>query len=85
MAWTVQANEFKSRCLRLLDEVAETGDTLTVTKNGRAVVEVRPAVGGPKSIHGALAGTIDIVGDIVSPVGEEWEAQPPMDRDPSTS
>ena len=37
----VKASEFKAKCLKLMDEVAATGDTITVTKNGRPVVEVR--------------------------------------------
>ena len=37
----VKASEFKAKCLKLMDEIAATGDTITVTKNGRPVVEVR--------------------------------------------
>jgi prevent-host-death family protein len=38
----ITATQFKARCLRLLDEVAETGETLVVTKHGRPVVRVMP-------------------------------------------
>jgi prevent-host-death family protein len=38
----ITATQFKARCLRLLDEVAETGETLVVTKRGRPVVRVEP-------------------------------------------
>jgi len=33
----VSATEFKAKCLALLDEVADSGGTITVTKRGRAV------------------------------------------------
>jgi prevent-host-death family protein len=38
----ITATQFKARCLRLLDEVAETGETLVVTKHGRPVARVMP-------------------------------------------
>jgi len=38
----ITATQFKARCLRLLDEVAETGETLVVTKRGRPVARVEP-------------------------------------------
>ncbi|HEX4747316.1 MAG TPA: hypothetical protein VFU99_10590 [Gaiellaceae bacterium] len=34
---TIAAGKFKAQCLRLLDEVAETGETIVVTKRGKAV------------------------------------------------
>ena len=38
----ITATRFKAHCLRLLDEVADTGETLVVTKRGRPVVRVEP-------------------------------------------
>ena len=72
---TIKASEFKAKCLQLMDEVNETGETITVTKNGRPVVEVRPAVRKRKSLWGAHAGQGETKGDIVGPVFEDdWEA-----------
>jgi prevent-host-death family protein len=73
---TVKASEFKAKCLALMDEVARTGEPITVTKNGKPVVELRPA---PKaraaSLFGLHKGQIKILGDIVEPVdSDEWEA-----------
>ena len=39
---TIKASEFKAKCLKLMDEVAETGEEIVITKNGRA----RCTVGG---------------------------------------
>ena len=39
---TVKAGEFKAKCLQIMDEVAATGDTVVVTKRGRAVVRLVP-------------------------------------------
>jgi prevent-host-death family protein len=38
----ITATQFKAKCLRLLDEVAETGETLVVTKHGRPVARIEP-------------------------------------------
>ena len=31
---TIKASEFKAKCLKLMDEVAETGEEIVITKNG---------------------------------------------------
>jgi len=39
---SIAASQFKARCLALLDEVAETKETLVVTKRGKPVAQVVP-------------------------------------------
>ena len=70
----IAAGEFKARCLRIMDEVANTGEPVAVTKRGREVVRVVPAVTKARPLFGRLAGTATHIGDIVSPVGEPWDA-----------
>jgi prevent-host-death family protein len=48
----ISASQFKARCLRLLDEVAETGETLVVTKHGRPVARVEPPL-RPEDMRGS--------------------------------
>lgn len=52
MSIEITATQFKSRCLRLLDEVAETGEPLVVTKHGRPVARVEP-VDAPADLRGS--------------------------------
>jgi len=67
---TIQASEFKAKCLALMDEVARTGRTIVVTKNGRPVAELRPhRPPRAKSLIGLHKGQTKILGDIVSPIG----------------
>jgi len=73
---TIQASEFKAKCLALMDEVARTGKTIVVTKNGKPVAELRPhrapRVKSPIGLHKKK---VRIRGDIVSPIGTElWDA-----------
>lgn len=65
---TVPAGEFKSRCLALLDEVAATGEGLTVTKRGKPVARVVP-VDAPKP----LLGSIRRQRDLVAPIDVSWD------------
>lgn len=73
---TMKASEFKAKCLAVMDEVAATGEPVTITKNGKPVVELVASrterVSDPFGMH---KGQTIILGDIISPVGEdEWEA-----------
>ena len=42
MATTIPAGEFKAKCLKLLDEVAEKRETLVITKHGKPVAQLVP-------------------------------------------
>jgi prevent-host-death family protein len=68
----VKASEFKAKCLKLMDEVAATGDTITVTKNGRPVAELRPVSRPRRDIFGR--DKIVIHGDL-DDAKMEWEMQ----------
>jgi prevent-host-death family protein len=49
----ITASQFKARCLRLLDEVAESGEALVVTKHGRPVARVEPPL-RPDDLQGSV-------------------------------
>ncbi len=71
---TIKASEFKAKCLQLMDEVAQTGRPVVITKNGRPVAQLGPVVSRPATLAGAHRGKIAIVGDILAPVDSDWEA-----------
>jgi prevent-host-death family protein len=71
---TIAAGEFKAKCLRLLDEVAETREPLIVTKHGKPVAKLVPIPEQKVSLRGALRGSVLWEGDIISPIDVEWEA-----------
>jgi prevent-host-death family protein len=70
---TIPAGRFKAHCLRLLDEVAETGETIVVTKRGKAVAKVEP-IEEPPSLKGSV---IYLVSDeeLIAPIDEVWNAE----------
>jgi prevent-host-death family protein len=72
---TIQASEFKAKCLSLMDDVARSGTVLVITKNGRPVAEMRPYSGCRAASPFGLHKGVKIIGDVVSPVAEdEWDA-----------
>ena len=40
---TINASDFKARCLAILDRVAATGERVVILKRGRPVAELGPA------------------------------------------
>jgi prevent-host-death family protein len=41
---SIAAGQFKNRCLKMLDEVAETREPVVITKRGRPVARLVPIV-----------------------------------------
>ena len=67
----IAISEFKAKCLALLDEVNKTKKPIRITRRGKPVAEIVPPSHAPKLRKlGALAGTMTILEDIVSPVIE---------------
>jgi prevent-host-death family protein len=74
MTKTMKASECKAKFLGVLDEVASKHERVIVTKNGKPVAEIVPFVERPKSIIGALKGSVTLMGDLDEPTSEDWEA-----------
>ena len=73
----VKASEFKAKCLKLMDEVAASGETILVTKNGKPVATLGPVKQpSEKLVYGMDLGKIEILGDIISPIPGAWDLSP---------
>ena len=68
------ATEFKAKCLAYLDQVQQTRAEIVLTKHGKPVAKLVPVEETEQSAFGRLAGTVQVLGDIVSPLNEAWEA-----------
>ena len=73
---TMAAGQFKARCLQVMETVRTTRVPLLITKRGKPVAKLVPPDEAPAHIMGCLAGKIEILGDIVSPLvpPEDWES-----------
>ena len=69
---TIKASEFKAKCLKLMDEVAEGGTEIVITKNGRPVSRLVPY---HEKNFGRDRDKIRILGDIIEPIGVTWDAE----------
>ena len=69
--------EFKAECLALLERVRQTKKPLRVTRFGKPIAEVVPP--SPDAGHadwiGSMKDSMEIVGDIQSPVIEEKDIE----------
>lgn len=72
----VTATEYKHNALKLLEQVHQTGETIQITKRGKAYAELKavaPQARLPRQL-GQFEGQMTIVGDIVGPIIDpsEW-------------
>lgn len=72
-ARTISASRFKAQCLALLDDVAETGQELVITKRGQPVARVAPVAAAP-SLRGSVRFLVSDE-ELVAPLGEVWNAE----------
>jgi len=74
----IAISEFKAKCLGILEEVRKTRKPIRVTRFGKPVAEViPPSPQRPEGRRlGCMAGTMEIVGDIVGPISswDDWKA-----------
>jgi prevent-host-death family protein len=70
----IPAAQFKAECLKLMDKVAKTRQPIIITKHGRPVAQLAPVSMEPRSLFGYMKGSIRIEGDVVAPIGVEWDA-----------
>lgn len=70
---TISASQFKAKCLALLDDVAESGGEIVVTKRGRPVAKVVPVEDDFESMQGSVT---QLVSDeeLIAPIDVVWEA-----------
>ena len=73
----VAISEFKAKCLSLIEQVRKTRQPIRITRFGKPVAEVVPptAVIDREAWFNSMKGSIEILGDIVSPANDEdeWE------------
>ena len=74
---TINASDFKARCLAILDRVHETGERVVILKRGRPVAALSRATDeGEGYPQAELEGTVVVVGDVLGPVfpEEHWDS-----------
>jgi len=72
---TMKASEFKAKCLKLMDEVNETGEEVIITKNGKPVSVLKAYRETPKTLFGRMKEKIHCKDDLIDPVDVIWDAE----------
>ena len=74
MAEHIQAGKFKARCLKLMDKVHRTKTRIIITKRNKPIAQLVPIEEDKGSLFGKMKGTVHILGDILAPIDQVWDA-----------
>jgi prevent-host-death family protein len=69
----MKASEFKTHCLEIMDSVAQTGDTLVITKHGKPVAQLGPVIERRRTLLGLHESVVKVMGDLIAPVDVDWD------------
>lgn len=72
---TMPAGKFKPACLKLMDEVKNSGVEIVITKHNRPVAKLVPVTDDDlRPFVGRSSGVIHATReDLLAPVGEDWD------------
>jgi len=68
---TIQASEFKAKCLALMDKIAVSGETLVDTKKGIPIVEMKPYSGKRLTSPFGYHSDLEMHGDLLAYLDHE--------------
>ena len=78
MRKTIAASVFQAKCLRIINEMAEDGEPVTITNRGKpvAVLSPLPPEHAGRSIIGAMKGSVLSYDDPFGPAADpaDWNA-----------
>ena len=78
MSKTIAASEFQAKCLRLINEMGQDGEAVTITNRGRPVAVLSPVrpEQAERSIVGAMKGSVLAYDDPFQPAADstQWNA-----------
>ena len=67
----IEAEQLQQQAVSVVDELATSGETLTILRHGKAVARLVPLTTDPRR---RLCGSIIWQGDVISPIDEKWDA-----------
>ncbi len=70
----MKAGQFKAKCLKVMDRVKRTRRRVIITKRNVPIAQLVPIEEKDRVVFGKLKGTVHIVGDLLAPIDEVWDA-----------
>jgi prevent-host-death family protein len=74
MEITIQASEFKNKCLQLLNDV-HSGGTYLITKRGVPFARLSALKSEPPKLFGIMKNSFSENGDITVSINEPWNVE----------
>jgi antitoxin (DNA-binding transcriptional repressor) of toxin-antitoxin stability system len=73
----VPIGEFKTHCYKLLDQSQKEHKQFTITRKGKAIVQVIPLNehSSKQSIFGMMQNIASINGNLIEPIDVKWDAE----------
>ncbi len=72
---TINASVFKAKCLKLMEEVNESGEEIVILKNGKPISKLVPYKSRPRSLFGLHKGSVRSRDDLIEPLDMPWEVE----------
>ncbi len=71
----ITLNDFNAQCLAFIEQLANTKEAITLTKQGKPIAKISPVGEETNDIIGLFKDEITVNGDITEPVltKQEWE------------
>ncbi|HNA62185.1 MAG TPA: type II toxin-antitoxin system prevent-host-death family antitoxin [Rhabdochlamydiaceae bacterium] len=70
----MKAGQFKAKCLKVMDRVKRTRKGVVITKRNVPIAQLVPVEEKEISAFGKLKGTVHVLGDLLAPIDEAWDA-----------
>ncbi len=75
----IPAGEFKTHCLRIMDWVKVSKQSIIITKRNVPVAKIVPLKEEKTHIFGSMKGSVIAEEDLISPTEEVWNADTETD------
>ena len=69
---TISVADAKAHFSSVITRVEKKRLPVTILRRGVAVAQIVPLAAEPKTLFGSMRGTVEVLGDIVGPTGDDW-------------
>lgn len=69
----VKASEFKAKCLKMMDDLLTSGQTIIITKHGKPIARLSPYAQPSAGIYGFLQGQMTYGDDLPQAQDDSWQ------------
>ena len=70
----IPAGQFKACCLKIMDDVNLTKKGFIITKRNKPIAKIVPIKEEKILLFGCMKDSIQIIGNIIEPINEDWDA-----------